>query len=160
MRLPIRAVGIVIKENKVLLIEREQDGKHYFVFPGGGVEEGETVEEAVKRELLEETTLEVEIQKLLYSHFYLALHKGHSVQHFYLCRHLRGVPKLGDFEEMDKMKSGKGYFNPLWINLEKLPDLLLYPLEIRDNLLEDIKINFKENPKEEKIDLEHLRQKI
>ena len=60
----IRAVAILIKNDEILLIYRKNE-KEYFVFPGGGVEERETIEQAVIRELMEETTIEVKINKLL-----------------------------------------------------------------------------------------------
>lgn len=47
----IRAVAIIVNDAKVLLIHRISHGKEYHVFPGGGVENGETVERAVLREV-------------------------------------------------------------------------------------------------------------
>lgn len=158
MNLPIRAVGVVIKDGKVLLIKRENEGKRYYVFPGGGVEEGEKVEDAVKREVWEETSIQASVEKLLYRHFYSAVFKRHSEQHFYLCKYLRGEPKLGNFNEKEDMEKHNDYFEPLWVDLDKLPELLVYPLEIRDWLIEDVKNNFRDVPKEEKIDIKNLRQ--
>lgn len=57
MRTNKRVGGIVIKDNTVLLIHRHKKGKKdYWVIPGGGVEDEETLEEALKREMLEETS--------------------------------------------------------------------------------------------------------
>jgi 8-oxo-dGTP pyrophosphatase MutT (NUDIX family) len=36
----MRAVGIIIKNNKILLIHHIKDGKEYYVSPGGTIEEG------------------------------------------------------------------------------------------------------------------------
>lgn len=55
----ISARGIVIKDNKVLLLHEFKDGT--FLSPGGGVEENETLEECCKRELLEETGYIVDV---------------------------------------------------------------------------------------------------
>lgn len=61
------AIAIVINQEKeVLLIERLDDG--FFDFPGGGMDIKETIEDCVKRELLEETGLiatEVTLYQLL-----------------------------------------------------------------------------------------------
>jgi len=37
-----RAGIVLIQDGKVALIERHRAGLHYFVFPGGGVDEGES----------------------------------------------------------------------------------------------------------------------
>lgn len=56
---PRVVVGVLAKRgNKYLLVkEKLEGGKEWWIVPGGGVEWGETVEEAVKRELKEETKL-------------------------------------------------------------------------------------------------------
>lgn len=52
--------AIVEKNGKILLVKRKKDPfKDKWSFPGGKVESGERVEEAVKRELLEETSVDI-----------------------------------------------------------------------------------------------------
>lgn len=64
MRLGTNA--LIIKGGCVLAVEiNDENGLHYNL-PGGGVEEGETVHEALKRELIEETSVrEVSIERLV-----------------------------------------------------------------------------------------------
>ena len=45
-----RGAVILVENDKVALIRRTWDGIVYYVFPGGGIEDGETPEEATKRE--------------------------------------------------------------------------------------------------------------
>ena len=153
----IRAVAIIINNEKVLLMHRINSGKEYYVFPGGGVKNGETVEQAVLREVQEETSLEVKIKKLLYHHI---LDDG-SEQFFYLCRYVSGEPKLGDGNEArDMAESNANFYNPIWCDIKDLLQLLLYPLEIRDWLIEDVKINFENVSREAKMKVLELRQSL
>jgi 8-oxo-dGTP diphosphatase len=61
-RNPTPTVDIVLQgDSKVLMIRRKKDPfKGQLALPGGFVNEGETVEEAMKREVLEETSFEIE----------------------------------------------------------------------------------------------------
>ncbi len=52
-----RAVAIIIRDGKILLIHRIKNGQEYFVFPGGGIIEHENAEDAVVREIKEELIL-------------------------------------------------------------------------------------------------------
>ncbi len=49
-----RGAAIIVQEGKIALIKRIREDETYYVFPGGGIEEGETPEEATKREIFEE----------------------------------------------------------------------------------------------------------
>jgi ADP-ribose pyrophosphatase len=54
--------GLVVRDGKVLLVRRGKEPyKDHWSLPGGGVERGERVRDAVKREVLEETGLDVEV---------------------------------------------------------------------------------------------------
>jgi 8-oxo-dGTP diphosphatase len=58
--------AVVIKNKKILLMKRRNEPfKDYWAIPGGFVERGETLKEAVKREALEETGLEVSPKKII-----------------------------------------------------------------------------------------------
>jgi ADP-ribose pyrophosphatase YjhB (NUDIX family) len=59
---PILAVSAaIIRDGKVLIVRRAREpASGLYTLPGGGVEVGETLFEAVKREVREETALEVE----------------------------------------------------------------------------------------------------
>ena len=60
---PILAVSAaIIRDSKVLIVRRAREpASGLYTLPGGGVEVGETLFEAVKREVREETALEVEL---------------------------------------------------------------------------------------------------
>jgi 8-oxo-dGTP diphosphatase len=62
----VAANAVIVREGKVLLVEFSggTPSAHYN-FPGGGVELGETLEEAVQREVREEACLDVAVRRLL-----------------------------------------------------------------------------------------------
>ena len=53
-----RVSGLIIRNNKLLLVDMDDSG--FLCLPGGYVELGETTEEAVKRELVEEIAKRME----------------------------------------------------------------------------------------------------
>ncbi|MBU1255568.1 NUDIX domain-containing protein [Patescibacteria group bacterium] len=116
-----RVAGVIIKNNKILLMRRVRDGREYFVFPGGGVEENETIEEAIIREIKEKLSIDAKIDKLLFE-----IENQGRQEYYYLIKEFSGQPKLGG-EEKQRMNENNQYY-PTWIELEKLIDLNnLYP---------------------------------
>jgi A/G-specific adenine glycosylase len=71
------AVGVIRKDGRILITRRKEDGLlgGLWEFPGGKVENGETPEEACRREIAEEVNLSVEVGALVarvdhaYTHF-------------------------------------------------------------------------------------------
>lgn len=61
----VRVTGILIEGEKLLLVKQKVANRNWSL-PGGRVENGEMLEEAMIREMREETGLEVKIKKLLY----------------------------------------------------------------------------------------------
>lgn len=62
----IGVYGIAIEDGKILLIQY-QEGRHkgQFDLPGGGIENGETIEQALHREILEEVSMTFTTMKLI-----------------------------------------------------------------------------------------------
>ncbi|HPU97164.1 MAG TPA: NUDIX hydrolase [Candidatus Hydrogenedentes bacterium] len=60
MLLPrVRVAALIPRENAILLALHEKDGRRVWVLPGGGVDPGESMVDALKRELLEELGLAI-----------------------------------------------------------------------------------------------------
>lgn len=127
----IRAGAVLIEDGKVALIERHRAGKHYFVFPGGGVDKGETVEQAAIREMEEETGLRVALQRKL-----AEIHFGLSEQVYFLVNRLDGQFGTGtgeEFTDSDPDDPTEGVYIPVWMPLEELPQHEnVYPADLAD----------------------------
>lgn len=67
MNVRVRVGVIIIKNNHILLVEHQKDGASYWLIPGGGLDFGETVAECAKREVREETNLEIQLGRFLFS---------------------------------------------------------------------------------------------
>ena len=118
MRVSSRA--IILNDGKLLTMFRRKikDGKtnEYFVIPGGGLEEGETLEQNVVRELKEEMGISLKILG------YLGKREDESsCQHYFHCEIVDGEPKLGG-EELDRMTQ-ENYYEPKWISIESLQNI-------------------------------------
>ncbi|WP_340819115.1 NUDIX hydrolase [Methanolobus sp. WCC4] len=86
--------AVIILNGKIVLIERKNPPfKGRFALPGGFVDIGETVEEAVAREVMEETGLTIEIVKLLGVYSEPSRDpRGHTVSIVFVVRG-NGIPK-------------------------------------------------------------------
>ncbi len=64
--------AVIVWQQKILIVRRgpQETGAGEWEFPGGKVEKGETPEEALRREIQEELSLDVEVQECLGSKIY------------------------------------------------------------------------------------------
>ncbi len=63
-----RACGVVIRDNRVLMVRHVHHGRDYWTLPGGGINPGESHLEAARREVLEETGIDLPALKHVYVH--------------------------------------------------------------------------------------------
>lgn len=93
-------VGAMVfnEEGKVFLAKRGPKAKNErgcWEFPGGSVEFGELLEQAIVREFREEYGMEIEITELLcISDHILADEKQHWISPTFIARHVRGAPRI------------------------------------------------------------------
>jgi ADP-ribose pyrophosphatase YjhB (NUDIX family) len=132
----MRAVGIIIKNKKILLIHRIKDGKEYYVFPGGAIVQDESPKEAVTREIREELS----INNIVIDRFLFQITNQGNKEFYYLIKDFSGQPELGG-EEKQRMNQDNQYY-PVWMDLDKIQILdNLYPELARKKIVKLYKDN-------------------
>jgi 8-oxo-dGTP pyrophosphatase MutT (NUDIX family) len=130
----MRAGAVILnKDKEVLLIHRFFQGREYYVIPGGGVEDGETVEEAALREIKEETCLEAKLGEK-FAEFHNEFDA--RVNHFFLVTEFTGVPALGGPEA--KRNSEEDKYILEWHSVEEIKKLALRPERIKEIIIEKL----------------------
>ena len=118
----IAAAGVVLNENGEILLVNTP--RHGWVFPGGIVEVGENVIDGVKREVLEETGVEIEVGELFCVSSNTGKYPGyHGVKEVptklmldFICRAEGGTPRPSE----ENTESA-------WFSPERVMDLVGYP---------------------------------
>ena len=125
-----RAAVIILADSQVLLMHRYKHGREYYIVPGGGVEPGETLEQAALREIKEETGLEIELDRKLWVY----MNQGHPETYF-LATRFAGRLGLGGPELIEQ--SAENIFQLEWIRLSEVARLPLKPEFIKEKLLDE-----------------------
>ena len=130
----IRCGAIIIKDDRVLLIKRIKPDTTYWVFPGGGLEQGETPEEGLKREIYEELGLKVtSCEKCLgFQDF-----KANREEIYFLTEVEDGKPKLTVIEK--RRQSPDNRYELVWENLSILDNPSVFPVFVREWVKEHLK---------------------
>lgn len=121
--------GIIIENEKVLLIQ-QNDG--FWGFPKGHVEKEETEEETAKREIKEETNLDIEIDsKSRYTMEYITDKGKNKEVVYFIAKKIRGEIKKQE-EEIQNIK---------WANFQEAMELLSFDntKQLLKKILEDRK---------------------
>ena len=123
--------------HRVGVIKRK-DFQEYYTFPGGGLEEGETLEEGTIREIKEEFGIQVKVVKKLYE---MKSEKFNQREIFYLCEYIDGEFGTGDGPEFnnDPRHIDSGKYLPEIVKREEIEKLFLLPFEIKEKFVEDLK---------------------
>lgn len=133
----IRVNGLLLRNDALLMVRllSPLTQKRIWMPPGGGVQFGESLSEALEREFREETGLIVSTQKLRYVHEVLSA-KIHAVELYYDCRYVSGTAKLGydpELDEHEQMLEAVAY-----IPLQNFDDFDIVPSLVKKHLPSDV----------------------
>ena len=132
----MRVNGLVVRERSLLLIKiKSPTGPQpFWMPPGGGVDFGERLEDAVVREMNEEAGMKVEVGRLRYISEYLKK-PWHAVEFYFDCKplsdgyELGSDPELEDHEQMLK--------DLQFIPFDKLKDYNIAPFYLKERFVRD-----------------------
>lgn len=131
----VNACAAIIRDGAILLVEFTDalSGLHYNL-PGGGVDPGEPLRAAVRREVREETCAKVSVGRLLLSWEYVPVHQNfqygtrHKIALCFLCELMPGS------EPHYPIRPDRDQTGVCWLPLADLPNAPLIP-KISDRLI-------------------------
>lgn len=129
-------VRLVIPHNNKLLLEYVTDEDYYF-YPGGRVEDYETIKSAAEREMREELKAKFQLEKILYiREFIKPEDEEHSLELFIL-----GKLVSHKFTKNKDNPDYKETHEYVWVDIDKLPTNL-YPVTLTEKLVSDFHKGF------------------
>lgn len=111
----VRASGILIENEKILLLRHENLGSAGYLWlpPGGGVEFGDSLYDTLKKEFQEETNLTIEIGQFLFVNEFIK-QPYHAIELFFEVKRVSGTLELGFDPELsadEQMLSDAKFFS-------------------------------------------------
>ena len=139
IRLVARAA--IVRDDAILLVAFDDENGFHYNLPGGGVEPGERLYDAARREVYEEAAAEVEVRELLFVYecfppdYGFALdEKPHCVDFIFRCSLCEGSePRLPDNPDRNEVAIH-------WIPLTEFPNIPLVP-QIQDQVIAALQRN-------------------
>ncbi|MCB9421229.1 MAG: NUDIX domain-containing protein [Ardenticatenaceae bacterium] len=129
-----RVTLVIVRDEKILLIDRQRNGRSYYVIPGGGVEPGESLAQAAIREAREELSLDVELGPLLYTRPWDD-GRFQQMEFVFLVSGYTGQPALLDPEILAKQTTNNVYVLK-WLPVTELNGSPCYPGPILPEVME------------------------
>ena len=138
------ARAIIIENNKVLVMHRNKQGSQYFTLVGGRTNDNETVEQALVREIKEETGLTITNARLVFVEYHP---EPYNEQYIFLCEVAPHADIIIDnaAEEAFMNRLGVNVHKPLWVDKKAFASIAFRTPQLQTAIVRGIKKGF---PKE------------
>lgn len=140
------ARAIVIEDDKILVMHRNKSGSQYFTLVGGRVNDDETLEQGLIREVKEETGLEVTSAQQVF----FELHpEPYNEQYIYVCKvgpHDEHISVLESSEEGQLNKLDANIHTPMWAPVNSFKSLAFRTPQLQEAILKALKNGFPSSP--------------
>lgn len=139
------ARAIIFKEDKILIMRRHKEGHEYFTLVGGRVNDDETPEEALRREVLEETGLQVTSARLVFIEEHP---EPYNEQYIFLCE-ATGKDDIAVQDSSEEAFLNKLQFNthePLWLNTGAFSNLAFRTPQLQKAIQDSVSSGFPQTP--------------
>lgn len=140
MRMPLRVGAIIFYQGKLITTKMKKGDSEYYVLPGGGVEDYETIEEAVKRELMEELNIEAKKFRLVYIRELKIRDIGRGIEFYFYVEEYEGEPKKG----FDLEVKESSFEDVSLLELDELNKVIFHPKQLVGALRSDKEKDFRE----------------
>lgn len=133
------AKAVIVQDDKLLAIKKQDKDGYYYILPGGGQEQGENLHQTLKRECIEEINSVVEIGNLIFIREYIGKNhehfefdsEVHQTEYMFLCEIKDGSKNIGNGIAPDD-----GQIGVEWLLLSELLNYRLYPQTIREYIID------------------------
>lgn len=141
------ARAIIIENDKLLLMMRDKEGQQYCTLVGGQAHGGESLEEALVREVKEETGLQVTRARLVFTEKHAA---PHNEQYIFLCvvAPHDSVSIQSTSEEGFMNRVGINIHTPVWVDRRAFSGIQFRTLQLHHAILDGLTHGFPSHPVE------------
>lgn len=139
------ARAIIFNGDRILVMFRNKYGSTYYTLVGGRVDEGETPEQAVVREVKEETGMDVTTSRQVFIEDHP---EPYNKQTIFLCQvsNPNNIAVQENSEEGLMNKLDANIHTPMWVDLKAFETLAFRTPYLQKAILNSIKIGFPNSP--------------
>ena len=137
----VAARGIILDNNKVLVMHRNKYGSEYFTLVGGRVNDREDIEHALVREIKEETGLDVTAARLVFVEEHA---EPYNEQYVFLCEvgPYDKVKLQDNSEESFLNKMDANTHQPVWVEESLFPRIPFRTIQLQNAITDALKKGF------------------